>query len=112
MAVPLLPLFAVVPPPASCAFRQCNAVQVFHLLEGKADSCLTLHAKEMIASCRQKTVQYSSERGHFAGCSQSSSFADPYPGSGAFGPRDPGWVKNPDPGSEPGMNNLDHITRA
>jgi hypothetical protein len=33
---------------------------------------------------------------------------DPVP----FEPRDPGWVKNPDPGSGSGMNNLDHISES
>jgi septal ring factor EnvC (AmiA/AmiB activator) len=34
------------------------------------------------------------------------------PGSSAFyRSRDPGWVKNPDPGSGSGMNNPDHVSK-
>jgi hypothetical protein len=36
------------------------------------------------------------------------------PGSGAFNPwiRDPGWEKNPDPGSGFGMNIPDHFSES
>jgi hypothetical protein len=40
--------------------------------------------------------------------------ADPDPGSGAAGIRDPGWVKNqdPNPRSGSGTNNPDHISES